>query len=107
MTIPSLKKLLLYSIIIPHYNDYSRLERLLKSIPINRNDIEVLVIDDCSPDKKLLTELKTRLSYKQIIWLSTRVNAGAGAARNIGLDNSHGQWLLFADSDDEFLAKCI
>jgi glycosyltransferase involved in cell wall biosynthesis len=107
MNNPRPQEILRYSVIIPHYMDCSRLERLLKSIPVTRNDIEVLVIDDCSPDQILLTELKIRLPYKQIIWLSTRYNAGAGAARNIGLDNSNGQWLLFADSDDQFLPNAF
>lgn len=37
-----------YSIIIPHYNAPHLLERCLKSIPV-REDIQVIVVDDCSP----------------------------------------------------------
>jgi len=89
-----------YSIIIPHYNDTRRLQRLLDSIPLHRDDIEVLVIDDRSPNQEPLLQLKS--IYNTVIWLETEKNAGAGHARNIGLDHITGQFLLFADSDDEF-----
>lgn len=92
---------ILYSVIIPHYNDPERLERLLKSIPLNRNDIEAIVVDDCSPDQSSLN--KVRLNWQGVKWISTSENLGAGVARNVGLDNAQGRWLLFGDSDDEFL----
>ena len=38
-----------YSVIIPNYNSNNLLMRLLESIPV-RDDIEVIVIDDCSSD---------------------------------------------------------
>jgi glycosyltransferase involved in cell wall biosynthesis len=90
-----------YSLIIPHYNDAARLERLLKSVPIDRADIEVLVVDDCSPDQSELSSLAAR--WPKVRWLSTRKNAGAGAARNVGLEHAQKELLVFADSDDEFL----
>ncbi|MAY25772.1 MAG: hypothetical protein CMK02_05680 [Polycyclovorans sp.] len=37
------------SIIIPHFNDWTRLERLLRSVAVARDDVEVIVVDDCSP----------------------------------------------------------
>lgn len=89
-----------YSIIIPHYNDVDRLTRLLGSIPQHRTDIQVLVIDDYSPNQDKLHHLKQK--YPNILWLSTEQNLGAGRARNIGLENAKGDFLLFADSDDEF-----
>lgn len=90
-----------YSVIIPHFNDSVRLERLLCSVPVERLDVEVVVVDDCSPDQEALEAV--RLRWPQILWLSTSKNAGAGVARNIGLQAVEGRWLLFADSDDEFL----
>lgn len=90
-----------YSLIIPHFNDHNRLERLLNSVPINRQDIEVLVVDDCSSEIDLLFPIKKK--WPMIRWFSTSKNSGAGAARNIGLENALGDYLVFADSDDEFL----
>lgn len=90
-----------YSVIIPHFNDPERLDRLLRSIPNDRRDLEVLVIDDCSPDQSALESVKAR--WPMVRWLSTHQNAGAGAARNSGLDEARGERLVFADSDDVFL----
>lgn len=90
-----------YSLIIPHFNDPKRLERLLRSVPVQRADLEVLVVDDCSPDQAALEEVKAR--WPMVRWFSTQQNAGAGAARNVGLANAQGERLVFADSDDEFL----
>lgn len=90
-----------YSLIIPHFNDPERLERLLRSVPVQRADLEVLVVDDCSPDQPALEAV--RLRWPKVRWLSTVENAGAGAARNIALGQAQGERLVFADSDDEFL----
>ncbi|MFA5663577.1 glycosyltransferase family 2 protein [Castellaniella sp.] len=90
-----------YSVIIPHHDDAQRLERLLRSIPPARADIEIIVIDDCSPDRAPLEALRPR--WPAVRWLSTARNLGAGAARNVGLAHAQGAWLVFADSDDCFL----
>ncbi len=89
-----------YSVIIPHYNDSARLIRMLSSIPLSREDLEVLVVDDCSSDQESLNQVM--IKYPAVNWLSTQKNAGAGAARNVGLNHAAGKWLLFADSDDQF-----
>ena len=90
-----------YSVIIPHYNDVVRLQRSLLSIPIERDDVQVIVIDDCSPNQSSLKSLKAK--FPTVFWLSTRKNQGAGMARNIGIETAMGDLLVFSDSDDEFL----
>jgi len=90
-----------YTLIIPHYNDTARLDRLLKTVPIVRTDVEVIVVDDCTPQQIKLITLKE--AWTSVNWLSTPKNSGAGAARNVGLLNATGKYLVFADSDDEFL----
>lgn len=94
-----------YSLIIPHHNDFKRLERLLLTIPVSRSDIEVIVVDDCSPNQMALKELQ--IGWPMVHWLSTSKNVGAGAARNLGLASARGEYLVFADSDDEFLPKAF
>lgn len=89
-----------YSLIVPHYNDVYRLKRLLSSLPV-RDDLQVLVIDDCSPDQHSLNKFKNKFS--DVTYLSTPTNKGAGAARNIGLQHIKGEFIVFADADDEFL----
>lgn len=88
-----------YSLVIPHYNEAQRLELLLESIP-SRDDIQVIVVDDCSTDQEKFSELK-RL-FHEVVFLSTNKNSGAGAARNIGLLHIKGHYTLFADADDRF-----
>ena len=41
----------IYSVIIPHYDDVERLERLLLSIKLERDNAVVIIIDDCSPNQ--------------------------------------------------------
>lgn len=90
-----------FSIVIPHYNESKRLNRLLVSIPLCRGDLQVIVVDDCSPDQTGLAQIKQL--FPTVTFLSTPNNQGAGAARNIGLQHAIGEFVLFADADDEFL----
>ena len=105
MVIGFVVSLVKYSLIIPHFDDSERLERLLRTVPTDRRDLAVIVVDDCSPDQAGLLELKEE--WPTVLWLSTSRNSGAGAARNVGLDNATGKWLVFADSDDEFLPNAF
>lgn len=91
------------SIIIPHYNDFDRLCRLLDSIPNNKN-IEILIIDDNSDSNQFDNEiLIKKYHYKNVtVLINYKDNRGAGVCRNIGIDNAIGKWVLFADSDDFF-----
>jgi len=92
------------SIIIPHYNDVTLLEKLLDSIP-KKDDIEVIIVDDKS-NKELIKyeQLKNKYNLSNFYFLNnTRNKKGAGVCRNIGLKNASGKWILFADSDDFFV----
>lgn len=90
-----------YSIIIPHYNIPDLLVRCLKSIPI-REDIQVIVVDDCSPNADTYKERFLEFSRPYLEWYSTPQGGSAGRARNIGLEHAKGKWILFADADDFF-----
>lgn len=89
-----------YTLIIPHYNIPTLLKRLLDSVPC-RDDLQVIVIDDCSTEGKY--ELKSlRNEYRCVEWYDCGTNGGGGKARNIGLAHAMGKYLIFADSDDFF-----
>lgn len=89
-----------YTLIIPHYNIPHLLRRLLSSIP-KREDLQVIVVDDCSTKNiEELEELKKH--YNWIEWYSTDTNGGGGKARNVGLEHAIGEYLIFADADDYF-----
>ena len=91
-----------YSIIIPHYNSPDLLIRCLKSIPI-REDMQVIVVDDCSPEADSYIARYKELSRPYLELYSTGTNGGGGKARNVGLQHAKGKWILFADCDDCFV----
>lgn len=88
-----------YSFIIPHKNITSLLKRCLDSIP-SRPDTEIIVVDDNS-NAETIEELK-KLSRDNLQIIYTKEGKGAGYARNIGVNNAHGKWVLFADADDYY-----
>jgi glycosyltransferase involved in cell wall biosynthesis len=91
-----------FSIIIAHYDIPDLLMRCLKSIPVSE-DIQVIVVDDNSPDADTYLERYPELSRPYLEFIRAPTNGGAGYARNIGLDHAKGKWLLFADADDFYV----
>ena len=99
------------SIILPIYNVEKYIIRCLSSIFANdfkQDDIELLLVDDASPDgtiKRALAWLSTRnASNFRII---RQENKGLGGARNTGIRNASAPWLWFIDSDDEITPNAI
>lgn len=94
-----------YSIVIPHYNLPALLRRCLGSIP-QRNDIQVIVVDDGSSEesKSALKDIGNDFPNVQVVY---QENLGGGAARNRGLDEAKGKFVMFADADDYFCEKFI
>ena len=88
-----------YSIIIPHKNSHTLLERCLNSIP-PREDVEIIVVDDNSDD---IETVKTIIKKHQNATFHINQGYGAGGARNTGLNQARGKWLLFADCDDYYV----
>ena len=90
-----------FTIIIPHYNIPQLLIRCINSIPI-RPDIQVIVVDDCSPGSDSYFDLYPEFKRPYLEWYSTPKGGSAGRARNIGLDHAKGKWVLLIDADDFF-----
>ena len=90
-----------YTIIIPYFNSPYLLKRCLKSIPL-KNDLQIIVVDDCSPISEAYSEIVSDYSKLGVEFYQTDKNSGAGCARNIGLKQAKGKWLIFSDSDDYF-----
>lgn len=92
------------SIIIPHYNCPHYLRTLLLSIPYVP-EIQIIVVDDKSTENiEEYKALKEEFSGKNIEFYDNNEVKSAGTCRNIGLRHAAGNWLLFADSDDYFMA---
>ena len=96
------------SVIIPIYNRAHCIVRALKSVQKQTfTDMEILVCDDASTDttRDIVRAYQVRDSRIQLLCLSE--NQGAGAARNLGLKASCGEYVAFLDSDDEWLPNKI
>lgn len=88
------------SIIIPVYNQEELIIKALESIP-ERDDIEIIVIDDASTDKTLENVVIYAEEHnKKIIIRQNKTNKGVGLTRNIGIDIAMGEYIMFLDSDD-------
>ena len=88
------------SVIIPVYNAEKYISECLDSI-LKKTDlnIEVLVIDDGSNDdsKNIIEEYIRKDNRIRYIYQN---NGGVSTARNNGLDNASGKYILFLDADD-------
>lgn len=91
----------LFSIIIPHKNIPSLLQRCLDSIP-QRDDVQIIIVDDNSNPQNVDFEKFPGLDKPNTEVYFDKSNKGAGRARNIGLKHARGEWLLFADADDQY-----
>lgn len=90
------------SVIIPCWNQAEYLSEAIESVLAQTyKDIEVIVVDDGSPDNA--AEVAQRYPVKLI----QQVNKGLAAARNTGIMNSTGEYILPLDSDDTLLPTCI
>lgn len=90
------------SIIVPVYNTKQYLKRCLDScVYQTMKDIEVIVVDDDSPDgsEEIITEYADMYS-ETIKPLFLKKNVGHSSACNAGLKCATGDYILFVDSDD-------
>jgi glycosyltransferase involved in cell wall biosynthesis len=94
-------KNILVSVIIPNYKRCQELKRALTSV-INQtfNNLEILVIDDCSPNFKEIESVVDGFKDCRITLIRQKENKGGGAARNVGILLSKGKYIAFLDSDD-------
>ena len=95
------------SIIIPVYRVEQTLDRCVRSVLCcERRDIEVLLVDDGSPDScgTLCDQWAKRDGRVRVLH---KRNGGLSYARNAGIEASHGDLLMFVDSDDELAPGTI
>jgi len=96
-----------YSVIVPVYNAEATLLRCVNSILAQTYpNFELILIDDGSTDTSsdIIDHYAALDSRIQAIHKS---NGGVSSARNAGLAISSGEWVIFADSDDEILSGWI
>lgn len=90
----------LISVIIPLYNKCRTISKSIESI-LNQTyeNYEVIVVDDGSTDGS--PEIVKSFSSKKVSIIH-KVNGGPASARNCGVRNSSGEWVVFLDADDCF-----
>ncbi len=90
----------LITIVVPVYNVDQYLDKCVNSI-VNQTytNLEIILIDDGSTDNsgKLCDEWEKRDYRIQVIH---QENSGLSEARNVGIENSNGNYIAFVDSDD-------
>lgn len=88
------------SIIVPVYNAEDYLENCINSmLHQTYSDIEIVLINDGSTDSS--SKIIDRYAKKDKRLKSIHIkNSGVSTARNIGLQNATGNWIVFVDSDD-------
>jgi len=88
------------SIIVPVYNTEKFLPKCLDSL-VNQTlkDIEIIVVNDSSPDNSQKIIDKYTKKYKKVKSYIKK-NEGVSAARNFGIQKASGEYIIFIDSDD-------
>ena len=86
-----------FSIIIPVYNVENYIDGCLKSV-MNQTykDYEVIVVNDGTKDNSM------DIVRKYDVNIIEQKNQGLSAARNTGVKNAKGEYLIFLDSDDSW-----
>lgn len=94
-------KMPLLSVIVPVYGTEKYLKRCLDSILLQSyNNIEVIVVDDCSPDNSSEI-IRTYCERDQRVhMIKHEKNRGLFQARVTGADRAIGKYIAFVDSDD-------
>lgn len=83
------------SIIIPYFNTYSMTDKLLTALfPQTDDRTEIIMVDDGSEEPFIFEEDWKRVKYIR------KDNGGVSSARNRGLKEAKGEYIVFIDSDD-------
>jgi glycosyltransferase involved in cell wall biosynthesis len=97
------------SIIVPIYNVELYVERCLLSLEkqdISKDDYEIICINDGSPDKSREVVLRLQKEFSNII-LIDQENKGVSHARNRGIGEATGKYILFIDPDDYIMENSL
>ncbi|MFE9258246.1 CDP-glycerol glycerophosphotransferase family protein [Streptomyces sp. NPDC006879] len=90
-----------FSVIVPAYKVQAYLAECLDSVLTQTcTDLELIAVDDCSPDAcgALFDEYAAR--DPRVLVLRLPHNQGVGAARNLGLSRATGDYVIFLNGDD-------
>jgi glycosyltransferase involved in cell wall biosynthesis len=90
----------LISVIIPIYNSGKHLKKSIESV-INQSysNLEIILVNDGSKDNSINICKEYEAKDERIVFIDKK-NEGVSKTRNLGIEISRGQYLMFVDSDD-------
>tara|TARA_B100000315_G_scaffold254679_1_gene296248 strand:- start:80 stop:1159 length:1080 start_codon:yes stop_codon:yes gene_type:complete len=91
------------SVVIPAYNIANELTKCLESLcsqTMSYNLYEVIIVDDCSSDHTLEVARYYSSKGANIRCYELATNGGPGIARNRGVNEAKGEFIVFVDGDD-------
>ncbi|WP_395319476.1 glycosyltransferase family 2 protein [Fructilactobacillus frigidiflavus] len=91
------------SVILTTYNSTKTIERAFKSIleQQTKYPFEIIIVDDGSKDGTIEIIDQYASIYSNVTSVKQQ-NSGLSAARNHGMQNAHGKYVMFSDDDDEY-----
>lgn len=96
-----------FSVVLPAYNVENYIEKALQCLlQQTTDDFEVIVVDDCATDAtgELVDAYQDAFAEKKISYtvIHKPENQGLSMARNTGMDQATGEYILFWDTDDVY-----
>ncbi|MFG2647342.1 CDP-glycerol glycerophosphotransferase family protein [Streptomyces sp. NPDC048436] len=97
-----------FSVVVPAHRVQGYLRECLDSVlDQSRGDLELIVVDDASPDASAAIAAECAERDPRVQLVRVPAHSGPGPARNIGADRATGDYLLFLDGDDLLLPGAL
>lgn len=100
---------IILSYIVPVYKVEQYIRLCLDSIfqqGLDEQEFEVILVNDGTPDRSIEV-VRDIIEAHQCVTVVEQTNQGLSAARNTGLENASGQYVLFLDSDDMLVPNTV
>lgn len=98
----------LVSVIIPVFNNGEYVEEALASVMAQTyGNWEAVVVDDASSDDSWVLIERAAVSDSRVRTFRNAANRGSGGARNLGIEEAKGEYLVFLDGDDLLLRESL
>jgi glycosyltransferase involved in cell wall biosynthesis len=97
------------SIVVPTYNVEPWIEKCIRSLEdqnLPKTDYEIIVVNDGSPDKSAVIARELNEEFRNIKVIDQK-NKGLAGARNTGIKNANGNYIVFVDPDDYIEKDCL